>query len=113
MHWFPDMIATARHIFGHMHSVHDEEEHLAPVASVGKSENWSYYGLFMVATSLDFFTDDLDSGIFLSLADRLNQDLILCGDDFVQSEFELADKIMLIPGFQILKVINIVNYNLE
>jgi len=96
-----------------MHSVHNEEEHLASVASVSKSENWSYDGLFMVTTSLDFFTADLDSGIPLSLADRLDQDLILCGNDFMQSKFELTDKIMPIPGFQILKVINIVNYDLE
>lgn len=107
------MIATARHIFWHMHSIDNEEEHLAPLAGVSKSENWSYYALFMVATSLDFFADDLDLGIPLSFTDRLDQDLILCGNDFVQSEFELTDKIMPIPGFQILKVINIVNYHLE
>jgi hypothetical protein len=71
------MIATARHIFWHMHSVDNEEEHLAPVVGVSKSENWSYYGLFMVTTSLDFFAADLDSGILLSVADRLDQDLIL------------------------------------
>ena len=96
-----------------MHSVDNEEEHLAPVVSVSKSENWSYYRLFMVTSSLDFFTNNLDSGILLGCADRLDQDLILCCNDFVQGEFELANKIMLIPRFQILKVINIVDYHLE
>jgi len=96
-----------------MHSVKNEEEHLAPLVSVGKGENWSNYGLFMVTASLDFFANNLDSSIPLSFADRLDQDLILCGNDFMQSEFELTNKIMSIPGFQILKVINIIDYHLE
>jgi len=48
-------------------------------------------------------------GISLLLADRLDKDLVLGSHDLMEGEFKLANKIMFIPGFEVLEIINIVN----
>jgi hypothetical protein len=107
------VVATSWHVLWNVHSVYDKEEHLASLGSITKSQNWCHDDLLLVSTTLDLLSDDLDLRISFVFADWLDENLVLGGNDLMESELKFTYEIMFVPGFEVLKVINIVNNNFK
>lgn len=103
------MVATSWHVFWYVHSINNEEKHLASVCSIYKGKFWSNNCLFLITSSLDLLTENLYCSIFLCSANWFNEHLFLSGNNLMEGELQLANKIMFVPSFKILEIINIIH----
>jgi len=73
-----------------MHSIYDEEKHLSPLSCICKSQLWRKNYLLLVTTTVDLLSNNFNLGIFLGLADWLDENLVFGSNDLMKSELKLT-----------------------